>query len=460
VAGIRNPEPIIWAGAIQIFDSCERPGHLINLFDCGTQKAYHIRNLIPNLKIIFWIEERKTFMRLLSPPLPNLFLILILILFSCGQKPELHNSDAFQQAFGGRGDDVAYDIIPARDNDYIITGKTESFGAGRTDIYIAKINDSGNIIWQTTYGGQGYDYGTGISESYGNGYAIVGVTESFGRGFTDIYLIEIDSIGSLIRERVYGGRKFEEARDIVQSPDKGYMIAGSTTSIGSGKKDLYLIKIDSSGNPLWEKTYGGTEDDHARSIIALRDGNLAVIGSTQSFGSGNSDIYILRITPDGDSLWSRTLGGIEFERGCDITATLDNNLIITGETHSYGIPGGEVIVAKYDNFGNALWIKTYSGRNGDCGWSIIPDIEGGFAIVGQYLTQYMPDHPQNLDAIIFKIDSLGNPVCKRNYGGDNDDYGYAIIQAANGDFIAVGGTRSFRDHEEIYWIRTTSGLRN
>jgi len=162
------------------------------------------------------------------------------------------------------------------------------------------------IEWDRTYGGTHNDYAFSVVQTPDGGYAIAGYTNSFGPDSPDFWLVKTDEYGDPEWSKIYGGPSGEKAYCVVQTADGGYAIAGRTRSFGSGKCDIWLVKTDEFGNHLWNQTYGGPEDDIAREIIETSDGGYAMAGETSSFGHGSRDFWLVKT----DILWtSRFLAG-------------------------------------------------------------------------------------------------------------------------------------------------------
>jgi len=161
--------------------------------------------------------------------------------------------------------------------------------------YKNKIQD----IWQKTYGGSGWDVANSIQQTSDGGYIVAGGTTSFGAGRRNVYIIKLDEDGNKIWEKIYGGSGWDVANSIQQTSDGGYIVAGGTTSFGAGEKNVYIIKLDAYGNKIWEKTFGGSGE--AYSIQQTKDGGYIVAGWTESFGAGGSDVYIIKLDEDGNT---------------------------------------------------------------------------------------------------------------------------------------------------------------
>jgi hypothetical protein len=216
-------------------------------------------------------------------------------------------ASTFAKTIGGSSDDEAWSIIQSSDGGYVVAGRTWSFGAGGRDIYLVKLDSSGNVQWTKTIGGSSYDEAWSIIQSSDGGYVVAGETRSFGAGNGDIYVVKLDSSGNVIWTKTIGGSDWDEAYSIIQSSDGGYVVAGETRSFGAGNGDIYVVKLDSSGNVIWTKTIGGSDWDEALSIIQSSDGGYVVAGRTRSFGAGGLDMYVVKMDANGNVCFSENI---------------------------------------------------------------------------------------------------------------------------------------------------------
>ncbi len=202
--------------------------------------------------------------------------------------------------FGGIGWDEIYSIVQIKDGGFIAAGSAWSKGAGRGDIYVAKLNKNGDLLWDKTFGGSENDEAYSIIQTNDEGYAIAGFTVSEDTEDRNVWVIKLDRKGNKIWDKTLGGTSEEWANSIVQTEDKGYMVAGWTKSMGAGKTDAWIIKLNKRGDLDWDRTFGGSEDDEAHSIIQTEDGGYAVAGWTESKGAGNADVWVIKLDENGN----------------------------------------------------------------------------------------------------------------------------------------------------------------
>lgn len=214
----------------------------------------------------------------------------------------------------------------------------------------------------TRFGGYGHDIGYSVVQTLNGQYAVAGSTSSFGSGNTDVYLALIDSMGWVRWEKSYGGFNNDIGKSIIQLQDSGFVIAGYTNSIGNGGYDVFVVRTDKNGNLIWQKAYGGLDWDFGYAVKATPAGDsLVVCGSTYSFGYGKSDGYVLKLDLNGNLKWQNTYGGAEDDEFKSFVLTYNNLYAFAGTTKSKGDIKGDCWIVKTDISGDT--VKTYKYGN-------------------------------------------------------------------------------------------------
>ena len=246
----------------------------------------------------------------------------------------------WEKTYGGSGNDAGDSIWQTLDGGFFIVGETTSKGAGDRDVWLIKTDSEGNIEWDKTLGGEYYDRGKHGFETTDGGFIIIGYTASYGSGGNDAWLIKTDSNGNIEWDETYGGEANEEGVCVQQTNDGGYIIAGQTSSYGAGRSDAWIIKTDSNGNLIWEKTFGEELGDLAEWIEQTSDGGYIFTGAFGIYSDGflkyniYSDFWLVKIDENGNKLWEQFFDGGRYNLGHAVKQTQDEGYIMTGWTNA------------------------------------------------------------------------------------------------------------------------------
>ena len=290
--------------------------------------------------------------------------------------------------------------------------------------------------WFKTYGSGS---GSSVQPTSDGGYivAVNGNTHLGAPDTENVALIKTDASGDTLWTRIYDGTRLEWANSVQQTSDGGYVVAGETRSFGSGEMDLWLIKTNTSGDTLWTRTYGGINSDEGKSVQQTTDGGFIIAGYTRSFGAGGSDVWLVKTDAQGDTLWTRTYGGGSDDWGNSVQQTADGGYVIAGYTRSYG-PGtpdsGNAYLVKTDPSGDTLWTRTYGRSEDDEGYSVQQTSDGGYIIGGRL--DYVPTLPC---VYLVRTNASGDTLWTRT----TIPWGYAaaclsILQIADGGYVFTG----------------------
>jgi hypothetical protein len=209
--------------------------------------------------------------------------------------------------------------------------------------------------WNKTFGGLYPDEGWVIHQTSDGGFILAGYTESYGSGNSDIWLIKTDADGKKIFDKTFGGSNSDFARSVQQTTDGGYIIGGSTKSYGNGNYDFYVIKTDTGGNLEWQKTFGGNNEDHCQAILQLSNGNYILTGDWDLGGA--SDCCLMEIDTEGNELWSKFFSSEYYGFSVDMKITSDGAYIISGTIDFSG--KSNMWLFKTNATGDLIWQKTF-----------------------------------------------------------------------------------------------------
>jgi hypothetical protein len=375
------------------------------------------------------------------------FIALFSLITFCFTSQIMAQSVVFQQIYPAQVDESGKDIIECA-NGFIIVGMKEK-SLGDSDIYVIKTDIDGDTISTALFGGSAPDYPYRIISAADGNYFIIGYTKSYGSGDNDVWLLKIDNQLNLLWSKTYGSSGDDVGKDIVATYEGSYVITGRSDNPLNSSHDIFLIKIDSVGNTIWQKNYGGPQDENARRVIECFDGGLAIVGQTMSFGAGFGDLYFLKTDSAGNFLWSQTFGGSAMDDGNDMVLNSDGTFVLCGETQSFGNGNIDVWLIKTDGFGNWIWDFTYGGIDKDVSKTIEMTPDGGY-IVGAISRSWGWINP---DMWLLKTDANGIQQWTRHFGSWDHEHCYAARTTSDGGYALIGHTKSYGPFSRIQFIK-------
>ncbi|MBM7854489.1 hypothetical protein JOC37_000862 [Desulfohalotomaculum tongense] len=317
----------------------------------------------------------------------------------------------WKRSCGGIRDDYGVHIRQTKDGGYIIAGITESYsdyGSTNKDVYLVKTNTSGWKQWHKTYGNSGDDYGSCVQQTGDGGYIIAGKTTASKTGDTDVYLIKTSSSGRLEWEKTFGGHKADLANYVEQTNDGGYIVVGQTYSFGAGNFDGYMIKTNARGEKEWEKTFGGRGWDALHSVTQTKDGGYILTGETSTGSPGGSSAWLIKTDSKGSKLWEKTFNGKGWAVGRTVRQTDDRGCMAAGWTVSKDSGGFNFYLIKTDPNGKKIWEKTLKGTRFDRQFSIQQAGDGGYIVTGWWadLLKWNKTRSSGTEVYIMKIQQV------------------------------------------------------
>ena len=348
------------------------------------------------------------------------------------------------------------------------------------------------VGWQRTYGGSGNEEFRAMELTNDGGFIAVGLTNSvdgdvsMNAGGDDYWIIKSDSVGNIQWQKVYGGSGTDWARSISKTSNGGYIVAGYSQSNNQdvsgnhGRYDFWILKLDSVGNIIWKKCFGGSEFDNAYRAIETSDGNYLVVGFTESSDGqvsgfhGGQDYWILKLDPDGNILWTKTMGGSGEDQASCVIETPDHNYLVAGYSESGDgdvtdhIGQQDMWVVKLSEAGDVIWKKSYGGTHDDGARWITSASDGGYVICGSSnsLNYDVTLNHGSYDYWIVKLDTNGSLVWQKSLGGSDFEYSYYIAQDKDQNYLVAGysysnnGDVSGAKGSEDYWLVKVDRLGN
>lgn len=381
----------------------------------------------------------------------------------------------FPLVLGGDNYDNAMDMVKTSDGGYIIAGSSMSANGdltennGSYDFWIIKLTVSGGVEWKTTFGGSSMDYARSITECQ-DGYVVVGFSEStdidgtVNNGDRDVLIVKLNRSGSVLWKGLFGGTESDEAFSVQSTADNGWVVAGYTDIPYANetpfhkRNELLVLKFDGNGIMQWERTFGGSENDQARSITVLDDGSYVVLGYTESIDGdveelyNGQDIWLLKLSSTGELEWEKNYGGYGNEIGNQIRQTADLGYVITCTSNSSGDDvsghhGDELFdwwVVKLTSDGTITWERSLGGNGNDYSDSVIETSDGYFVAAGESQSSDgdVDENHGDSDYWIVKLSPSGTLLWEKNLGGEYYDAARAVEEISPGKYLLAGVTYS------------------
>ncbi|MDD4248563.1 MAG: PKD domain-containing protein, partial [Methanosarcina sp.] len=380
----------------------------------------------------------------------------------------------FIKSLGGSGGEYAQSIQQTSDGGYIVAGDSNSNDGnvtgnhGGSDYWVVKLDTTGNIVWQKSLGGSSYDNAYSIQQTSDGGYIVAGESNSNdgdvtgNHGGFDYWVVKLDTTGNIVWQKSLGGSGGELAESIQQTSDGGYIVAGYSRSTDGdvtgnhGGYDYWVVKLDTTGNIVWQKSLGGSDHDYAYSIQQTSDGGYIVAGDSRSNDGdvtgnhGGYDSWVVKLDTTGNIVWQKCLGGSISDNAYSIQQTSDGGYIVAGYS---GSTDGDVTgnhgefdywVVKLDTTGNIVWQKSLGGSDDEYAESIQQTSDGGYIVAGESNSNdgdVTGNHGES-DYWVVKLDTTGNIVWQKSLGGSDWDDAYSIQQTSDGGYIVAGESDS------------------
>jgi hypothetical protein len=343
----------------------------------------------------------------------------------------------FKKIIGAQRIETVRDLEICENGDFLMAGMSTSYSQGDSDVYVLRTDQYGSEVWKKTYGGFNHELMYSVDRTGDGNYILSGFTNSFGAGSYDAYVMKINGKGDVLWSKTYGSANADFAREACPTSDGGYIVTGySCRDTASNNFDAFLLKIDGSGNQQWMKYYGGSKFESSFSVKQTSDGGYVFYGNTYSSGAGDADFYLVKTDASGAKMWEKVMGGTAHEEGQYVHVNSDGTLMVTGDQQSNTAGDFDVSVKKLDANGSPVWSKLYGGVQKDVSKMVLPTSDGGY-IVSAVTRSFGIREP---DFWLVKIDGNGKMQWDRTFGGDEHEHCYAVKQTSDGGYIAAGHT--------------------
>jgi len=356
----------------------------------------------------------------------------------------------WQTIYGGKEDDIAYGIVALENGDSALVGTCKSFGAQRTDICVTRMTAKGEMKWRLWLGGKKKDEGRAIARAADGSILVLGNSKSFTKNYDyDLHVAKISLDGKLIWEKSVGGTRDEFAGGIAGTDDGGALVVGSSQSFGEGDQNVYIVKLDKNGKEISAYTVGGEKDDVATALTRTRGGEFVMVGYREIERAGDADFFLMKLDQNGKKIWTQTYGG-EYEDTLNgVTATVDGGIVAIGKTRSYGSEQSDLTVMKYDADGKLIWHKIYGFKYYDYGNAVATTRDGGFILAGGTNSLGKGNHSM----YVLALDKAGELIWSHVYGDERKDVAHGVARMSDGSIIVVGESNSFKRAKNFFMVK-------
>jgi hypothetical protein len=418
----------------------------------------------------------------------HILLLAVLLLFSCNNQENLSFNDEqtfngnkiWSKTIGGIDFEEVKGAVATQDGGFVVIGNTKSNNGDITDknfemedIWLSKFNADGNLLWSKTYGGSMDDLGYSVLENNDGTLVVAGYSKSHdglvpsNLGMHDFFIFKTDANGNLLWTKSHGYMSHDHAHKIIKTSDGGYFVVGFVDYAGLGKLsnpntvlhgvgEFYGLKLDATGNKVWDKYFGGTQNDRAYDVVEANDGGFVMTGYSESNdfdvndNNGSYDYWVVKINSQGGLVWKKSYGGSELDQAYGIAKSINNTYIITGTSNSMdgnissNKGANDVWIINIDDTGKLLWEKSFGGSGFDTSNSIKSISNGNFLIAGHTRSidgQITENKGQN-DFWAFTISPTGKMLWQKTFGGSSFDFAYDAVEIKDNGFVIVGQTES------------------
>jgi hypothetical protein len=358
-----------------------------------------------------------------------------------------HATCTFQRTYGGQLADKAHGIARLADDGAVLVGNSRSNPFGADTAWILRLDRSGNIIWQRRPGRRTGDKVYAVA-ALDHRIVMAGQMRPVAASKFDVWVFCMDDRGMMVWERSFGGDTEDRARTVAATTDGGFAVGGSTLLPGPAERQAWILKLDSRGRLLWQRTFGQLLDDGVFHIAAMPDRGLIAVGYSQELSDRGYELWALRLDENGSRLWERRLGHGVFDAGTSVAPTWDGGLVVAGVTSADGFKEDDAWVVRLDADGELLWEKRFGGNMPETAWAITETPDHGY-----WLAVSTSSHGAGSgDAWLIRLNPSGDALWDRHYGGAQWDRPTAATLTSDGGLFLLGYTTSMGAGYEDYWL--------
>ncbi|WP_066834233.1 T9SS type A sorting domain-containing protein [Rufibacter ruber] len=393
----------------------------------------------------------------------------------------------WDKLYGGSGIEAFRSVVATNDGGFLLGGYSKSgisgdktmVPRGESDFWVVRVNADGNKLWDRSYGGSNIDELTSMLATQDGGFLLGGYSRSTISGDKteapwgwdyDYWVVRIDANGDKLWDRRFGGSNVDQLTSMVAASDGGFLLGGHSRSLSGGDKteaprgeaDFWAVRIDASGNKVWDRRFGGNLYEALTSVVATQDGGFLLGGyllpgsggDISESPKGGNDFWAVRIDAAGNKVWDRRLGGSGQDELTAMLATQDGGFLLGGHTRSgkdgdvtETLRGGaDFWVVKVDAAGSKLWDRRYGGKGYDFIFSMESTQDGGFLLGGHSDSGADGDKTEEsrggIDFWVVRINADGHKLWDKRYGGSGDDLLFSVAGTQDSGFLLGGELRT------------------
>jgi len=355
----------------------------------------------------------------------------------------------YESTYGGSGDDVAHAVLETQNGKYLLVGYSKSSGNETWDGYLVEVAPHGEQIWQkfVDLGGDEF-FSDGLQLSNGD-LILVGQAQAPGADNRDVLIVRTDSTGQVQWSKMLGGSKNESAAGVAACPDGNFVLVGRTSSFGHGPSDVWVVKFTASGDTLWARTFGGNDRDEGRAVCVDSEGKITV--SACSYYLGSPDVYMLKLEPNAATDWILTYGTSGWDEGYGLTL-LNGLAVFAGYRYVGWGHGHDMLAVAVKANGDTAWTGHYGTNLDDYAYGATSTRDGHVLLVGERRASSSAQK----DAVVAKIDNNGHQVWFKAFSHDKNEIFYDVKETSDGYYLFVGYTNSLGAGErDMYLVKAS-----
>ena len=368
--------------------------------------------------------------------------------------------ETYTRIFSGSSYDEGVAVFRLPNKEIRLIGNTGSFGHGSTDVWYIALDSNGNFLWHKFYGGSHIEkVEDAVMNSQGDIFMVGSTTQNTSASY-QVYFLGLNQYGQIIAYNNYGGSDWDLGHGIALINDSSFMLVGETYSKGAGQNDVYLLRVNYKGDTLWTKNYGSSQSDKGNAVKIMPDKGFIIAGSSDGYGNGSQDSYLIRTNEFGDTIWTKIVPHITDAEFMDVVVNPDTSLVFCGYKKDTLDSYRDINLEKYDKDANFEWSRFLTLSEGeDCyAKSMIREPDGRYTFCGM-TTKYA--HSSKSDARVLRTTTGGYWQASNSLGDVEQDLGNAIVlDSLHGKhYLMIGTTKSYGiNNSGIFFVRLDSNL--